>query len=189
MHHVNPSPRSHVSLHARCYSSLLQVRRLKGGMRPFGFRAQGFVVSSLFSFFSLSFSLLGCSKSDFFGLNCCTICCNISDPQNHFVEPSSGGTLRGLLFFQSLFFFFFLFFCFVFDCFIFLTLFLKKCSLHSGRSNVTRVTVGRGHQSFRVSKVHLATLKVGEGLLAHHAVTGGTTGTSQAMRVTTPGQN
>ena len=48
----------------------------------------------------------------------------------------------------------FLFFVCFFD-------FLFQGSLHSGRSEVTRVTVGRDtDQSFRVCKVDLSTLKV-----------------------------
>ena len=76
------------------------------------------------------------------------------------------------------FFYFFLMFCFfcltffsifcfvfifpIFSCvsFHFLFSFLLR-SLHSGRSKETRVTVGRDiHQSFRVCKVDIATLKV-----------------------------
>ena len=47
-------------------------------------RLLGFRVYVFFPFFS--FSLLGCSKSAFLGLNCCAISCGISLKQN--VEPS-----------------------------------------------------------------------------------------------------
>ena len=44
---------------------------------------------------------------------------------------------------------------------------VKKSYLHSGRSKVTRVTVGRDtHLSFRVCEVNLATLKVATKLRA-----------------------
>ena len=58
---------------------------------------------------------------------------------------------------RHLLFFFFFFFFFIFPFFFK----KKKGSSHSGRSKVTRVTVGRDtDQSFRFCKVNLATLKV-----------------------------
>ena len=88
-----------------------------------------------------------------------------------------------LHFFDSFFYVFILFFhfsrffflaflsIFIFPVFFFLAflflffLFFEKNSLHSGRSKVTRVTVGRDidqptNQCFGVCKDHLATLKV-----------------------------
>ena len=48
-----------------------------------------FIFASFSSFFiSFSFSFLGCSKSDFFGLNCFKISCDISLERQHFFEPS-----------------------------------------------------------------------------------------------------
>ena len=54
--------------------------------------------------------------------------------------------------FLAFLFIFFFFLCFIFFCFC-------QGYLHSGRSEVTRVTVGRD-KVFRVCKVNLATLKV-----------------------------
>ena len=70
-----------------------------------------------------------------------------------------------LLFFLSfyLIFFFFELRFFSFSLFFFCLRFFSffEGSLHSGRSKVTRATVGRDtNQSFRVCNVHLATLKV-----------------------------
>ena len=121
--------RRHPSIvfHARCHTSLWQVRRLKGGVRPLGFRVWSFVFPHFSLFFF--FSLLGWSKSDFFGLNCCTICCNISYKQVFLFEPSPvwGNSWRNVFsFFFWIFFlwlFFFSFF-FLFDDFIVLSFFL-----------------------------------------------------------------
>ena len=77
------------------------------------------------------------------------------------------GTTWKPLFFLWFFFFNFVFLkkknfpvLFFFSCVSFPFFFKKKRSLHSGRSKITRVTVGRDHQCFRVCKVNLVALKV-----------------------------
>ena len=79
-------------------------------MRPSGFRV----------LFVFSFSFLGCSKSDFLGLNCCTISGNISKKKNRLC--SSRGLCRLYVFF---FFFFFFFFSKILSFFVFFFFFLN----------------------------------------------------------------
>ena len=84
------------------------------------------------------------------------------------VQHSSTVQKHGKHFFHFVFFFvvfafFFLrsFSCFFLFYFLLAFLFIFDGSLHSGRSKVTRVTVGRDtNQSLRVCKLNLATLKV-----------------------------
>ena len=87
-------------------------------------RRLNFCLSSFFLFLSL----LGCSKSDFFGLNCCTICCNISSSFFFFFKKKtifgavSGGfftPLRPFFFSLTFSFFCFLFSILNFDFFLF----------------------------------------------------------------------
>ena len=66
-----------------------------------------FFLVPFFFFFFFSFSLLGCSESDFFGLNCCTISCNISDQKINFLSRLGREGEGGYPLEASLFLFFF----------------------------------------------------------------------------------
>ena len=115
-----------------CVTEKIQVRRLKGGVRPLGPR---------FFFFKICFHFLFLIFLDSF-------CCFFDFLFFYF--PRFFFFYLGVFSFSFLVAFLFIFFLYVF-----------QGSLHSGRSQVTSITVGRDtNKSFRVCKVDLATLQV-----------------------------
>ena len=113
----------------------IQVRRLKGGVRPLG---QGFRVFSFFFFFLLlPFPVLGCPQNlIFWQLNCCTISCNIS---LRIFLSRLGSNIGGLFFFSPP---------------LSTSHSSKNKYLHSGsKSKVTRVTVGRDANQPKFSRL------------------------------------
>ena len=131
-------------------------KTLEGRSATFRVRGLGFV--------SLFFSL-GCSKSDFFGLNCCTISCKLffQKQKIKFLSRLGEHPLRpSFLFFFSLvfvrFFIYVIFFVFFWFFLLFLMFFLGFLDfgcffLVFGRPKVTRVTVGRDTKVFEFVKL------------------------------------